>query len=54
MKILRGMLVLFFGFEIYENVIFWASLPQCHFLGIERLAVIFLGSLKLCVISLGN
>ena len=52
-KILIGMLVSFFGVEIYENVIFWVSLSWRHFFGVEKIGVIFLGSLKICVIFLG-
>ena len=48
MKILIG--VSFFGLEIYENVIFWVSLTWRNFFGVEKLAVIFLGSLKIGVI----
>ena len=49
-KIFIGMFVSFFGFEIYENVIFWVSLSCRHFFGVEKIAVISLGSLKICVI----
>ena len=41
-KILIGMLVSFFGFETYENVIFLVSLNGCHFFGfIENLCHFF-------------
>ena len=46
MKILIGMLVSFFGFEIYENVIFWVLLSWRHFCGVEKIAVIFFGLIE--------
>ena len=41
MKILMGMLVSFFGFEIYENVIFWVAKSWRHFLGLKKLMSLF-------------
>ena len=52
-KILIGMLVSFVGFEIDENVIFLGFAKLASFFGVEKITVIFLGSFKICVISLG-
>ena len=45
--------VIFGGFETYENIIFWVSLNWRHLFVVEKIAVIFLGPLKICVIFLG-
>ena len=41
MKILIGMLVSYFGFEIYENVSFLGFAKLASFIGIEKIAIIF-------------
>ena len=50
MKILIGMLVSFLGLKFTKMSFFWVSLNWGHFFGVEKIAVIFLGSLKICII----
>ena len=43
----------FFVFETYENAIFSGFAKLASFFGVEQIAVIFLGSLEICVILVG-
>ena len=49
----RDARVIFLGLKFMEMSFFWVSLNWRHFFGFEKLAVIFLGSLKICIIFLG-
>ena len=49
----RDARVIFLGLKFTKMSFFWVSLSWRHFLGVEKIAAIFLGSLKICVISLG-
>ena len=54
----RGALVIFLGLKFTKMSFFWVSLSWHHFFGVEKIAIIFLGSLKICIIfwdtELGN
>ena len=53
-KILIGMLMSFLGgFKLMKISFFWVYLNWRHLFGVEKIAVIFLGPLKICVIFLG-
>ena len=49
----RDARVIFLGLKFTKMSFFWVSLSWRHFFGVEEIAVIFLGSLKICVIFLG-
>ena len=46
----RDARVIFLGLKFTKTSFFWVSLSCRHFFGVEKIAVIFLGSLKICVI----
>ena len=45
--------VIFLGLKFMKMSFFWVSLSWRHFFGVDKIAVIFLGSLKICGIFLG-
>ena len=49
----RDARVIFLGLKFTKMSFFWVSLSWHHFFGVEKIAVIFLGSLKICGIFLG-
>ena len=46
----RDARVIFLGLKFTKMSFFWVSLSWHHFFGVEKIAVIFLGSLKICII----
>ena len=48
----RDARVIFLGLKFTKMSFFWVSLSWCHFFGVDKIAVIFLGSLKICGIFL--
>ena len=49
----RDARVIFLGLKFTKMSFFWVSLSWRHFFVVEKIGVIFLGSLKICVIFLG-
>ena len=49
----RDARVIFLGLKFTKMSFFWVSLSWRHFFGVDKIAVIFLGSLKICGIFLG-
>ena len=49
----RDACVIFLGLKFTKMSFFWVSLSWHHFFGVEKIAVISLGSLKICIIFLG-
>ena len=45
--------VIFLGLKFTKMPFFWVSLSWRHFFGVDKIAVIFLGSLKICGIFSG-
>ena len=52
MKILTGILVLFFGFEIWPNPIFLGWQMFGYFSGFRKISAIFFGSSNFCITHL--
>ena len=49
----RDARVIFLDLKFMKMSFFWVSLSWRHFFGVDKIAVIFLGSLKICGIFLG-
>ena len=49
----RDARVIFLDLKFTKMSFFWVLLSWRHFFGVEKIAVIFLGSLEICVIFLG-
>ena len=47
----RDARVTFLGLKFTKTSFFWVSLSCSHFFEVEKIAVIFLGSLKICVLD---